>query len=126
MTKIVLNNCYGGFNLSNDAIELYFELSGETPHIVTEGEYKFYYKIPDWNTFQANGYIGDDLSATVSRTDPILVEVVEQFAKAESEAGGYCSRLIVLDIPAGSHYRICEGDGLEWIEYRDQVQWEVA
>ena len=126
MTKIVLNNCYGGFDLSDDASELYFQLSGKTPHIVTDGDIKFYYRIPDWDTFQANGCVGEELSAFVSRTDPILVEVVELFAAVESEAGGYCSRLIVLDIPAGSHYRICEYDGKEWIEYRDEVQWEVA
>ena len=124
MTKIVLNNCYGGFNLSNEATELYFQLKGETPHIVTEGDNKYYYRMPNWDIFLANGCVGDEF--TVSRTDPILVEVVEQFTKAESEAGGYCSQLIVLDIPAGSHYRIREYDGREWIEYRDKIEWKVA
>jgi len=124
MTKIVLNNCYGGFSLSNEATELYFELSGETPHIVTEGDNKYYYRMPDWDIFLADGCVVDEF--TVSRTDPILVEVVEQFTKAESEAGGNCSQLIVLDIPAGSHYRIRDYDGREWIEYRDKIEWEVA
>lgn len=50
MTKIVYNNCFGGFGLSKKAIERYFELNS--------GEY----------------FYPHDLE----RDDPILVQVVEE------------------------------------------------
>lgn len=32
----------------------------------------------------------------------------------------------VVEIPKGTAYRICEYDGSEYIEYRDEIDWKIA
>lgn len=32
----------------------------------------------------------------------------------------------VVDIPKGTAYRICDYDGSEYIEYRDEIDWKIA
>ena len=98
MTKIVYNSCYGGFGLSEKAINRYWELKGEK-----EPEY--------W-------YTGD-----LDRTDPILVQVVEELG-AEADTG--FSNLQIEELEAGTRYRIDEYDGYESIETEDDVYWRVA
>ena len=53
MTKIVINKCYGGFGLSQEALGLYNELSGKNEDY-------------DWD---------------IQRNDPYLVQVVETLGK---------------------------------------------
>lgn len=50
------------------------------------------------------------------RSDPTLVQLAK-------EAG-----LNVIDIPAGKVFRICPSDapGQEWIEYPEDIEWQVA
>jgi hypothetical protein len=94
VTKIVYNRCYGGFGLSKAAWERYVELGGQA-----ESEYD------------------------VSRTDPILVQVVEELGE---DANGMCAELLIYDLPTGTKYRIEEYDGLEHIETEDSIEWSVA
>jgi len=49
---------------------------------------------------------------TIDRTDPILVQVVEEL---KEEANDSCSKLKVIDIPDNIEYEIDEYDGLETI-----------
>ena len=63
--KIVINNCYGGFGLSKEALVLYNERSGA---VVTY----------DFN---------------IKRNDPILVEVVEQLGEAAN--GDYAELKVI-------------------------------
>lgn len=84
--KIVINKCYGGFGLSEQAEHDYKELAGITD--------------PDW-------YHSD-----ASRDDPYLVKVVEDLG--ELAAGPYAS-LKVVEIPAEVDWEIGDYDGVEWI-----------
>ena len=74
MNKVVINNCYGGFGLSEKAIKRYEELSGKA--------------FPD-------------MSWDVERHDPALVQVVEELGE---EANGDCACLSVEEIPGNRYY----------------------
>jgi hypothetical protein len=96
VTKIVYNGCYGGFSLSLAAWERYIELGGKA-------ESSF------------------DLDR--NRTDPILVQVVEELG---DRANGMCAELYIDDLTVGTKYRIREYDGLEYIETEEDVKWSIA
>ena len=98
MTKIVYNACYGGFGLSDKAINRYWELKGE--------------KGPEY------WYTGD-----LDRTDPILVRVVEELGE---EAYGSFANLVIEELEAGTRYRIEEYDGYESVEVESDNFWRVA
>ena len=98
MTKIVINSCFGGFGLSQEAIDMYLKLKGLTD---TEN-------FLDW---------------TIERDDPVLVEVVEKLGE---KADTRYSDLVVVELPEGTLYRIDEYDGYESIETRDDIDWKVA
>ena len=97
MTKIVYNACYGGFSLSQAAIDRYLELTGRED---------------------------DDLyDRGIERTDPALVQVVEELG---AKANGMCAELFITEVPAGTLYRIDEYDGLESVMTKDDYDWKVA
>lgn len=128
--KIILNKCYGGFDISTAGYKLYarkknkplyiYERSladfrylkkvseGETPHI----PYYFFHDMGD--TFDINeakkhnnGFIYLD---TDCREDPTLIEVVEELGE---EANGTFADLEVVEIPDGIEYTIHDDDGIE-------------
>ena len=74
MNKVVINNCYGGFGLSERAKKRYQELSGTT--------------FPD-------------MSWDIQRHDPALVQVVEEL---KEEANGRNACLSVEEIPGNRYY----------------------
>lgn len=84
--KVVINRCFGGFGLSDEAIKLYEDLSGK----------KSLYARVD-----------------IERNDPILIDIIETLG-IEKSNGGY-AELKIVDIPDGINYTICEYDGMEWI-----------
>jgi hypothetical protein len=86
--KVVINTCYGGFNLSNEARERYVELSGSRP----------------------------DHWYDMKRTDPYLVQVVEELGPA---ADGPNAELKVVNVEGCRWFRIKEYDGYEKIERKD-------
>ena len=94
MTKIVYNACFGGFGLSDKAVERYRELTGQVAD--------------RWN---------------INRADPALVQVVEELDDA---ANTRFSDLRIVDIPAGTKYRIDEYDGSEAVMTIDDYDWSVA
>ncbi len=83
--KVVINTCYGGFRLSNEALKLYEDLSGKKEV--------------------------DDMD--IERNDPILIDIIETLG-IEKSSSGY-SELKIVDIPDGINYTICEYDGNEWV-----------
>jgi len=93
-TKIIYNNCYGGFGLS-DLAEAALLRAGCTEEEV----YDFRYE---------------------NRHDPRLVHVVETMGY--EIAGGPCSELCVATIP-GTKYRLTEYDGMESVDTPDTVRW---
>jgi hypothetical protein len=113
MTKIVYNACYGGFGLSDEAIEMYLQLKGfkytKTPdrwgaHYTVEGDSHFY-------------------NRDIDRADPILAQVVEMLGE---KACGEFAKLKIEDLPKGTLYRITEYDGYESIETKEDLDWKVA
>ena len=90
--KIVINTCYGGFELSGEAFALYHEIKGLTVS----------------STFTKDSFTEYD----IKRDDPALVQVVEQLG---DEANGLCSNLVVVEIPDDVKWVIEEYDGIEHI-----------
>jgi hypothetical protein len=85
--KIAINTDFGGFGLSNQALELYKVLM-EIP-LTTNLDY--------WE---------------IDRDDPVLVQIIEQLGDS---AGDSYSSLKIVEIPDGVKWRISEYDGVEWV-----------
>lgn len=98
MTKIVYNDCFGGFGLSQEAIDRYWELKKKP-------------KPDDWDDYD------------LDRDDKILVKVVEELG---DDASGPSADLKIRNLKKGTLYRIDEYDGLERVETQDGYEWKVA
>jgi hypothetical protein len=97
MAKIIYNDCFGLFGLSEAARERYCSLTGRTIA-----------KYPDTDDYRA---------------DPALVQVIEELGK---KANGSGAELMIRDIPEGTRYRIHEYDGSERIITFDEQDWLTA
>jgi hypothetical protein len=86
LRRIVINNCYGGFGLSDRAIAEYKKLAGITD--------------PDF-------YDRD-----IARDDPYLVKIVKEMGMA---ANGSHANLKIVEVPADVDWMVQEYDGAEWI-----------
>ncbi len=142
MTKIAFNACYGGFSLSTEAavryaeikgIKLYPFVYGRKPgggydfnvHIPATadhaGELLHYSTTPDYadrTGWHGYGFYLDDI-----RTDPALIQVIEELG---DRANGTHAELCIVDIPAGTKYRIDRYDGLEAVNTPDSYDWSIA
>ena len=98
--KIVINACYGGFNVSESFLK----------------EYNIPYEKTTFGSVYA--------TESVERTDPRLVEYIE--THGSEMASGHFSKLVVREIPKGTKYRITEYDGYEGIETENDIDWEIA
>ena len=139
MTKIVYNACYGGFSLSDAAIERYAEIKGITLYYDNDPcHYSHYYLCPPeeyerilaeerLNPVSPDRYARSNAlyfsDRDIERNDPALVQVVEELGDA---ANGMCAELQIRDLPAGTLYRIDEYDGLESVMTNDDYEWKVA
>ena len=83
---IVINNCYGGFSLSERAELRYREMAGITD--------------PNW------------YNRDIARDDPYLVQIVR---KMGTDANGSCAELKIVEVPADVEWEIAEYDGNEWV-----------
>jgi hypothetical protein len=108
MTKIVYNQCYGGFSLSEEAIQRYSDIKG------LDLQNSYVWRYPDDEWFE---------DREIPRNDPALVQVVEELGEA---ANGPCAKLAIYELPAGTLYRIEEYDGMEHIETVETIKWKVA
>ena len=90
--KIVINRCYGGFGLSDQASEMYCAAKN----------------IPADNFFDRD----------VPRNDPVLVEIIEKLGTA---ADGRYSELKIVDIPDDVDWIVEEYDGMEYVAERHRV-----
>lgn len=116
-TKIVINCCYGGFSLSDEAIRMFLNRKN-IQFEEHEDRFGVSFNEPgkeDWSLYET--------IHNVKRFDADLAYVVETLG--ERANGGY-AKLTVEEIPTGTFYRINEYDGFESIETRDQIEWEVA
>jgi hypothetical protein len=87
MKKIVINICHGGFDLSKEAMSLYYKRAN-----VPEDFPLFSWHIP--------------------RNDQNLIDVVEEL---EHLSWGKYSQLKVVEIPDDVEWEIAEYDGVEWV-----------
>lgn len=114
MTKVVYNACYGGFSLSDEAIEMYLDLKGLRYNKIEER----------WgSTYVVDGFKNFYDRRDIERDDPVLVEVVE---KLGDKANGECARLKIEDVPKGALYNITHHDGYESIEIQYNSGWRMA
>lgn len=136
--KVVINKCYGGFNLSAKAI---IELIGTDSKVLQVYEPAEYYgrEYPEAyeqdlkrSTDLGDGYKQDHWGSTVYfqdriysyesrgefRGDPILVDVVERLGE---EANTRHSKLKIVEIPDGVDFEIDEYDGMESIHERHRT-----
>jgi len=106
-TKVVLNGCYGGFNLSEEAEKMLISLGiPEDFEIVT--------RLPNPEHLKKTYY--------VLRHDPILVRVIETLGEKSYIKGSY---LQVHEVN-GNVYRVTEYDGNEGIQTPESIRWVTA
>jgi hypothetical protein len=115
MTKIVYNGSYGGFGLSEKAVQRYSDLAG------LGLTYKKHEDSPWSNWYTPDGECWREYD--LDRADPLLVQVVEELGE---EANGLYARLDIMDLPKGTLYRIDEYDGMETVMTQDDYDWSVA
>lgn len=131
--KIVVNRCYGGFGLSDKAIEMVMERKGfgcfrykQTKYGFQDGinEYTRYEKFDNNDLFVY--YQTEDLGEKVEklpnethwyygnldRDDADLIAVVEELG---DEANGRFAELEVVEIPNNVKWEIDDYDGIETI-----------
>lgn len=92
MQKIVINDCYGGFGLSGEALASYNRRTGKA--------------------------LSYDESRGIGRGDPALVEVVEEMAQ---KANGEEANLLIVEIPDGVEWQIEDYDGKEWVAEKHRI-----
>jgi len=83
---VVINDCYGGFGLSNRAKEEYKRLAGVSD--------------PDFS------------ERDVPRDDPYLIKVIKELGMA---ANGPHSNLKIVEIPGDVKWLVQDYDGAEWV-----------
>lgn len=110
MTKIVYNSCYGGFNLSFEAVEYLASLKHEPTCSILE-IYKDKIAVSNRNHKDSQRTVCYLVAEKIQRHDTLLVQTVE-FLK--EKASGECSKLEIETI-YDSKYRIKEYDGKETV-----------
>ena len=109
--KIVINKCYGGFGLSEDAICLYAEKKGWGVSIDNS-----YRSMPILTFIQGGSETtpGEESHPhQIERNDPTLIEVVEELGV--EKASGDLAALHIVEIPDDVQWGIEEYDGQEWV-----------
>jgi hypothetical protein len=84
--RIVINECYGGFGLSDLAEQRYKQMVG-----IDDKDWSYY---------------------NIARDDPYLVKIVREMGTA---ANGPHANLKIVDVPADVEWKISEYDGNEWV-----------
>lgn len=131
--KIVVNRCYGGFGLSDKAVEMVMKRKGLGCFRYKQTKYKYRDGVEEYTRCEAfsgsdilTHYLTVDLGEKTSklpneiywyygnleRDDTDLVAVVEELGK---EANGKFSELEVVEIPDSVKWEIDNYDGIETI-----------
>ena len=142
MKKVIYNSCYGGFGLSKEAIQRYWEIKGQQIWIEDDEKYPSFGIWTVWlvppeerlkpkNAEEFNSMSMDERVAYnkaysaqtwyyghVERHDPALVQVVEEMG---DEANGEYAELRIAEV--SGPYRIDEYDGFESVETPGSYDW---
>jgi hypothetical protein len=142
--EIVINKCHGGFGLSIEAVQRYFELKNIP--VWSEFDKKYpslklvtYWLVPpdadriegspdNWHSMSLQERRAHNASyeqqvftpRDIKRDDPVLVQVVKELG---SVANGSHAELKVVSVPADVEWEIDEYDGLEWVAEKHRT-WE--
>lgn len=132
MRKIILNKCYGGFELSRKAYELYVKKKGLElyTYTMTIENNKCKYKYSDGSDFFIVYFtknFGNNVEISKedyekyvlslreeAREDKTLIEVVEELGE---EASGTFGELEIVEIPDNAFFIIDNYDGIETLYY---------
>jgi hypothetical protein len=102
--KLLINVCYGGYGVSDEAIELWAKKKNIvlTKKTLEYGDYHYYVD-------------GDKIISgyDIGRTDDTLIEIFEEIG-SERTSGDH-AELQLVEIPDGCEYDIHEYDGMESI-----------
>ena len=110
MTEIVINECFGGFDLSHEGVLRYAELKGLKLFVKYELITHYYTKEPTGDDKIDGEFYFD--SNDIPRDDPILVQVVKELRE---KSWTLVSQLKVVEIPNDVEWEIEEYDGLEHV-----------
>lgn len=132
--KVILNKCYGGFGVSQEAYELYAKKKGieifsyklecrnDKPIYRKTDMGSSIFTITFTKDFGDCVELSDDNSekyilelCSNHREDPVLIEVVEELG---DRANSPFSKLVVVDIPDGMEYEIDDYDGVETLHQK--------
>lgn len=110
MTKVVINRCYGGFSLSEEAVKHILVSKGYTN---IESTYEHDY--PEFKAISPDGSVGffNEFSFETFRDDVDLVNAIETLTSVG--ASGDCAELKVVEIPDDVSWCISEYDGMECV-----------
>jgi hypothetical protein len=112
--KVVINRCFGGFGLSNEAFELLLQRKGiefekvPSKQSFRDGESDYFHK----------GHVGEDdhylwdVDLCKNRSDSDLVAVIEELGEC---ANGWAAELAIVEIPDDVQWHIHEYDGIEYV-----------
>lgn len=120
MLKVVINKCYGGFGLSNKAVEECVKKGMTLTKTKENGRLKDssadFFELKDSFCGQKYGevYRRRLFYKNKFRCNPVLVDVVKELGE---EANGPFSKLKIVEIPFADHkgWHIDEYDGMEKI-----------
>jgi hypothetical protein len=114
--KVVINTCFGGFGLSDEAFEKFLERKGIAFEKVVSTE-----RISLFGTtyFEA-GHAGDNdhslwqhqFCENQNRSDPDLIAVIEEMGES---ANSWASELTIVEVPDDAKWHIHEYDGMEHV-----------
>ena len=116
--KIVINACFGGFNLSEAAVIRYNELLGRQVWIERYNSFVVYQLTPppaggkDEANDNKHAQTMSFYPRSLERNDPLLIKVIEEMGAA---ANGIHSSLKIVEIPDDVEWVIDDYDGDEWV-----------
>jgi hypothetical protein len=113
--KIVINKKYGGFHLSKEAVLLYGEKKGLNIIAKQDEVIKDLYHYYLNEEKEGNGFAEWD----IERTDPILIEVVEQLGDL---ANARYTKLKIVEVPDGIKWYIEDYNGVEEV-HEEHRKW---
>jgi len=142
MTKVVYNACYGGFGLSKEACQRYWDIKGQqvwieqNPEFISKDMFNVWLVAPEDRIPVKSGDAFRAMSMdariaynkayskqtwyhnTVDRHDTVLVQVVEELGK---KANGSFANLQIEEVDGP--YRIDEYDGNESVQTAGSYDW---
>ena len=134
MTKVVYNACYGGFGLSKEACQRYWDIKGQSIWFedalwgftvwLVPPEERLEQK--EWSSMTVDERVAYNrahseqtwYNRNVDRHDPVLVQVVEELG---DKANGEYAKLAIEEVHGS--YRIDEYDGNESVMTSGDYNW---